>query len=458
MSMQRGLLLFTTLSVAACPAADPPVTTTDNDDTSSTGAPGTSAPATSSTGGSTEPTDTGAHTSGATDTGATSSPGETSAPGSSTDTGHADTDSTDTDSTDTDSTDTDSTDTGAPVCDAGWAVPRVDVDALAKHDLAWVGCEFTACGPEDSPMPGDPSLLCEAFVAADAPLEYLGLVTLNEVGAFTTDDVVSPMNFAWLDGKRHIYRYDENILIMTEADGAADQLDVYYTARGLEILRTQHPAVYQALVVDPMALPDGPTLDGFGWKNRLRSFVISFDTSPLYIAAGLTVLDAAPVVDMQTDLDTYSNAAAVSVDRETIRGASDTVGSRPIYDRPSDDENFLRYMREGVVETLVHEFLHLRVDRLNSVDEDMLALYNRRGDPNACASFELEETLVAATSLLYFREAGGLSDTYLDYYDVVLDANREILMQCPEYAMWEQQFSMPSGLDERYDLRLFDLQ
>jgi hypothetical protein len=207
-----------------------------------------------------------------------------------------------------------------------------------------------------------------------------------------------------------------------------------------------------------MALPDGPTLDGFGWKNRLRSFVISFDTSPLYIAAGLTVLDAVPTLDMQTDLDTYSNAAAVSIDRETILGASDTVGSRPIYDRPSDDENFLRYMREGVVETLVHEFLHLRVDRLNSVDADMLALYNRRGDPNACASFELEETLVAATSLLYFREAGGLSDTYLDYYDVVLEANREILMQCPEYPVWEQQFAFPSGVDERYDMRLFDLQ
>jgi hypothetical protein len=65
---------------------------------------------------------------------------------------------------------------------------------------------------------------------------------------------------------------------------------------------------------------------------------------------------------------------------------------------------------------------------------------------------------VASTSLLYFRVAGGLGDAYLDYYDVVLDDNRAALAACPEYAMWAEQFTLPSGVDERYDLRLFDLQ
>ena len=348
-----------------------------------------------------------------------------------------------------------STETGAPDCAPAWTVPDVPADQLAAHDLQWVGCEFTACGPEDSPRPGEPSLLCWPFVIGGAPLVYLGYMHINETGAFSTDDVVAPDNFAWLDGTRHIYRYDQRFYIMTEADEPADQLDVFYTVRALELLRTEHPEVYQQVVADTAEVAPGPVLPGYGWKNRLRSVVLSFDTSPLYIAAGLTVLDAAPVAMM--NLDVYSNVAAISIDRETILGSLPDVGTRPIYGEPEDDENFLRYLREGLAETLVHELLHTRVDRLNSMDGAMELLYDRRGDPNACAKFYLEESLVAATSLLHFRAAGGLSDTYIDYYDVVLDANLKIVEACPDYATWEQMFSMPSGVDPRYDLRIVDL-
>ncbi|MCY1007697.1 hypothetical protein OV079_19505 [Nannocystis pusilla] len=40
----------------------------------------------------------------------------------------------------------------------------------------------------------------------------------------------------------------------------------------------------------------------------------------------------------------------------------------------------------------------------------------------------------------------------------MLDANLEVVMQCPEFAAWEAQFSAPSGVDPRYDLRLLDLE
>lgn len=350
----------------------------------------------------------------------------------------------------------DSTETGAPDCAPAWTVPDVPADQLAAHDLQWVGCEYTACGPEDSPRPGEPSLLCWPFTISGAPLEYLGHMHVNDSGAFSTDDIVAPDNFGWLDGTRHIYRYDQRVYIMTEGDAPADQLDVFFTVRALELLRSEHADVYQTVVTDTEQVVPGPTLPGKGWKNRLRSVVISFDTSPLYIAAGLSVLDAAPVTMM--NLDVYSNVAAISIDRETILGSMQDVGTRPIYQRPEDDENFLRYLREGLAETLVHELLHTRVDRLNSVEEAMELLYDRRGDPDACAKFYLEETLVAASSLLHFRESGGLSDTYIDYYDVVLEGNLKIVEACPDFAMWEQIFGMPSGVDPRYDLRIVDLQ
>ena len=344
-------------------------------------------------------------------------------------------------------------DTGM-VCEPSWAVPTVGPAQLAAHDLQWVTCELTTCGPDELPMPG---VLCDPFSLDGVPLEYLGHIHPNDSGAFTTNDVVSKDNIAWLDGERHVYRYDEAVYLMTEQDGAVDQLQVFFTVRALELLRHGHPTAYQRLVVDTAQYPADPVLQGLDWKNRERSLVFSFDTSPLYIAAGITVLDAAPTKDKGVNL--YSNVPAISIDRETILGAMPDIGSRPIYQRPSDDENFLRYLREGLADTVLHELLHRYVDRLNSVDARMNALYFRRTDQTACARWELEEALVAAASLLHFRKDGSIGDTYLEYYDLVLDTNLAVVKKCPEYmTTWKDQFASPSGVHERYDLRLLDLQ
>ncbi|MFZ6178128.1 hypothetical protein [Nannocystis pusilla] len=464
---QRSLSsLGFTLALAAAPGCGDPSAQTDSD--GSAGTTSTSDATTTTEPGPTttvEPpgptsTDTTAEASGTTAEASTSTTAETST-GTTAETGTSSTSTSSTTadtSTSTTTADTSSStgDTESGVCEPTWVVPDVAADSLAKHDLLWIECDLLSCGADDLPGPGETSLLCDEFTLDGVPLEYLGYLHPNATGAFTTDDVISPSNIAWLDGERHVYRYGESIYVMTEQDEARDQLEVFFTVRALELLRVDHPATYQALLVDTAEFPAQAPIDGLGWKNRTRSVVISFDTTPLYIAAGITVLDTAPTLDQGLDL--YSNVPAISIDRETILGASDQVGSRPIYDKPGDDENFLRYMREGVAETLVHELLHRYVDRLNSVDAAMNDLYFRRGDMQACARFELEEALVAAASLLHFRAAGGVGETYLDYYDVVLDANLEVVMQCPEFAAWEAQFSAPSGVDPRYDLRLLDLE
>ncbi len=357
---------------------------------------------------------------------------------------------------DTSTTDGD-TDTGSGVCEAAlWELPEASTEELAAHDLGWIPCDYSVCGPDDA-EPGQ-TMLCADFSLDGVPLEYLGFVHPNDSGAFTTDDVISEQSIAWLNSPRHVYRYDASIYILTELDDVIDQLDVYFTVRALEVLRLDHAATYEALLVDTAAYPEEPILDGLGWKNRNGSYVISFDTSPLYIAAGLTVLDQAPVFNEMEMYTEYSNVPAISIDRETILGVSEEIGSRPIYNKPGDDENFLRYAREGLAETLIHELGHRYIDRLNSVDAAMKGLYDRRVDPDACAKWELEEVLVASASQLHFRKAGGVGDTYLDYYDVVLDANLAVVKECPDYAEWAETFASPSGVHERYDLRLLDLE
>ncbi|MEZ4452677.1 MAG: hypothetical protein R3B09_24670 [Nannocystaceae bacterium] len=463
MHIQRSLLpLAYVAALAACNGADEGTSAADDGATTSEG--GTTVASTglfTSSAGTTGATSTDATTSGPGTTASTTAPGTTepgtTEPGTTepgTTEGTTDPGTTTGTDTDTD-TDTEGT-TGVVECEPSWAIPEVPADALAAHDLGWIGCELLACGDEDKPEPGEPSVLCREFSLEGVPLEYLGHLHINETGVFTKDDVVSPQNIPWLDGLHHIYKYDQSIFLMVEGDEASDQLDVFFAVRALEILRADHPLVWERLIDAIGEFPAEKTLMNASWKNRLRGVIVSFDTSPQYIAAGLTILDTAPESMMNVDL--YSNVLGISIDRETIRGSSDTVGSRPIYKKPGDDENFLRYLREGLVETLVHELLHPRVDRLNSVDTAMNELWNRRFDNQACARFELEEALVAASSLLHFREAGGVSDTYLDYYDVVLDANLAKVAECPDYPTWSQEFSIPSGVDPRYDLRLFDLE
>lgn len=459
MHRQRTLLLLASLTAAGCPGpggdttgdTGEPAVSTGSSDTGASAPPTSGEPGPTSTGpGETGTVDVTTGTTGDATTGADATTGTTTGT-----TGDASTGTTGGDTTDGTATDTETT--GVVECEPSWTVPEVAADELAKHDLQWIGCEFTACGPDDAPLPGEPSLLCAPFAVADAPLEYLGAMHINDSGAFTTDQVVSAQNFAWLHGVRHIWRLGERVYVMTQADGPAEQLEVYFAVRALELMRTEHPETWDIIFTETAEIPAQDTVYDYPWKNRLRSVVISFDTSPLYIAAGLTILDAAPIINAQTTYQEYSNVAAISIDRETIRGESDSVGSKPIYGQPEPDANFLRYLREGLVETLVHELLHTRIDRLNSVDLDMNELWGRRGVNDACAKWELEEALVAATSLLHFRNRGDVGDGYLDYYDVVLDQNLAVVKACPSYMSWVDQFALPSGVHERYDLRIVDL-
>lgn len=335
------------------------------------------------------------------------------------------------------------------------AVPRADLDA---HDLKWVDSSWTACCPGDVPQGADPkdSLMCSALRPDLGALSYLGLKHPNQSGAFSTPDVISPKSFAWLDGPRHIYKYGDHVYITTSADEAHDQLNVFFTLRALEILRTKYPQTQEYLFTEMSRFPTRPALEGTGWKNRVMSFIFSFDPSPEQIAAGITAIDAAPKKDPNTGLDLYENTAIISIDSETILGRDSTAGSRPLYGMDDADENYLRYMREGLHDTIVHEVLHRLIDRLNSVDPRMNVLYNRRSGAKICEPIALEEALVASSSLALFRRTGLISTAYLQYYDQILDENRRRIAQCPEAAQWAKDFASQSS-EPRYQMSLLNL-
>ncbi|MFY0541465.1 hypothetical protein [Nannocystis pusilla] len=256
---QRSLSsLGFTLALAAAPACGGPAAQTDSDSsaaTTSTSDATTSEPGPTTTVEPPDPTSTGTTSEASTDTTAEATTGTTAESSTSTTTVESSTSTTTAETSTTSTQGTSTGDTESGVCEPTWVVPDVAADALAEHDLLWIECELLSCGVDEQPGPGETSLLCDEFTLAGVPLEYLGYLHPNATGAFTTDDVITPSNIAWLDGERHVYRYGESIYVMTEQDEARDQLEVFFTVRALELLRVDHPATYQALLVDTAEFP-----------------------------------------------------------------------------------------------------------------------------------------------------------------------------------------------------------
>lgn len=245
-----------------------------------------------------------------------------------------------------------------------------------------------------------------------------------------------------LDKKAYFWRYGD-IDIAVPDDTYKDQLNVYAVARAIEILKYRYPKAYNKLFVEIRNFSSDSVNFGI-CKNRFPVLLFSFDESPLLVASGATAW--AGDARYKCDGD-YSNVSVVSIDNINIQGISDS-GSKPIYNALTSEENYIRYLREGLVETMVHEMLHRYIDYRRSHEQSFNALFDARskipgsvvctGLPSniQCSGFANslyspfsnltisgEEAIIITTSLHYFAREGGIQSNLLFYYRGTLDTN-----------------------------------
>lgn len=303
--------------------------------------------------------------------------------------------------------------------------------ALQNHDLRWIttGNDFDQSALDSIAIDAEIGRRLRAYDAAtpivtyDVPINSgrLSRPTHQKyvefdprIGTLAVSNSGRP-----LDREAYFWRYGD-VHIAVPGDTHRDQLNVYAVARALEILRYRYPDAYQRLFVDVRGFPaDSPTFEKH--RRRFSTLLFSFDESPTYVAAGATGLGAIATPAGST-IAASSNIAVVSIDNTTIQGSSPN-GSQPIYQR-SADENYVRYLREGLVESLVHEMLHRYVDHRSSFD----AVYNELHRYRNGGIFEVEEAIVASTSLGYFSRAGGLQSDISYYYNDTLRSNIRTMM------------------------------
>ncbi len=257
-----------------------------------------------------------------------------------------------------------------------------------------------------------------AIITFDVPINSERLSYVGEQKYIEFNKQIGKLNKAQpkgpLDKAAHFWRYGD-IDVAVPGDTYEDQLNVYSIARAVEILKYRYPSAYNKLFVETRDFaPTPPVYGNPKYKNKYSVLLFSFDTSPDPIAVGISAVGNAVLAN---GVEEYSNVSVVSLHSSNIRGAGD-VGSGPIYMAPTPDENYVRYLREGLIETLVHEMLHRYIDYRHPYDTLFFNLYQARYADPSRESLRIrgEEAIVTSTSLHYFNREGGLQSKVPFFY------------------------------------------
>lgn len=237
------------------------------------------------------------------------------------------------------------------------------------------------------------------------------------------------LNMPMIDREMEIYNYD-GVYILVRTSGAEDLLNVYFAARAIELIRHKYPEAYERLIKpDQVQLgyyrlqPYPEQLSQLPVINRL-SPVIAFDGSPRFIAGSLwnKYLSAAPTFDYLGYM-VYLNTLTALTSYDYSKGRP-----KEIYQQADSLMNFYLYLREGLVESVIHEFTHHYITNFALLDARCAYIFNKRADAaDPLFDDDAEEAIVLNTVHRYFTAKGGLSDTLGRFYERKLQVKKAIL-------------------------------
>jgi hypothetical protein len=257
----------------------------------------------------------------------------------------------------------------------------------------------------------------------EIPINTHKLEYLKQVNPFTLEDLkgAGKDGLSHYDKSLHIYKYGD-VYISTPTDTQTDQMNVYYTARSLEILKTRYPEAYNRLFVDSKRFL--ATEPKYGdWLNRNKLFWVGFNTNPSGVASNNHFFITGQKTPNRKS--TSVNIAAINIHNVKILGKNTTSGPRPIYNQGTDADNYRLHMREGLIVSIVHEMMHNYIQYAAGVSDYYNNAVALRNKPDGEVA---EESVVMNTTYRYFNEKGGLmpqQETY--YYREVFDVNMTTL-------------------------------
>ncbi|WP_159019854.1 hypothetical protein [Algibacter sp. L3A6] len=268
-------------------------------------------------------------------------------------------------------------------------------------------------------------------------LKYVGKKHPNDYLTFSHDAFTTRLNH--LNKECEIYEYD-TINIFIESKDNKNILNLFFTLRALTIIKVKYPEAYSKLIQQNISKNATSYILQAPYRRpstlNKNNSIISFDNSPIDIAASTTDL----FFGSQTNIggwDYYENTnnLVMSIDNETILGDQDTKGSKPIYKFEDKDDNYFNYMRDGLIESIIHEFVHLYITNSVSIDEKSFFINEMRNDTtDKNFDIDVEEAIVLNTCLKYYKTKGGISYEVLNFYEKMLQTKQEILTKTFNYS------------------------
>lgn len=285
-------------------------------------------------------------------------------------------------------------------------VPQREVE---QRDLAWVK-------PTGSGSPKRGSFLAAKVPLARDQLRYLGFGSPRKLPPF---DATYRLPSGLAQRSFHVWRYREHY-VLTASDGRREQLCVAAIARALELLRARWPRRYQAVLRGPQTAPEQlarlrarDPRKSVSFLNVTRCFAFVLDGG--FSAIARSGYELGPKVRVQVgeqSLDLFRNVARVTINLPAIQG----VSSHRLYGREEPLGDFLRYLRDGLVETLAHEALHCLLRRDKNVEPLFWLLIERlRSLGGESLGKAVEEAFVVEGATRWLS-GGGLSAQVSDYY------------------------------------------
>lgn len=196
-----------------------------------------------------------------------------------------------------------------------------------------------------------------------------------------------------VSAERHDFEYDQ-FIISVKTDSQQNLDIILRTANALKKLKNSNRRAYE-FIRTTMTYPTAPSLSKNLWKNRNEQIIFSFDKTPVFIGASGTLIGQA---SNDHGIDFFRNYAIVSIDEETILGTDDNLGSKPIYKRQSPKDNYVLYMNDGLLFTMVHELVHQYISYRNSSSSLANAIYLARNRNQAAVDQIAEKARLDAVT------------------------------------------------------------
>ncbi len=261
-------------------------------------------------------------------------------------------------------------------------------------------------------------------------LAYYGYLDFKKTGIVTDSELFTsqPDLYADADGPRNIFQYG-NLTLLTTYNSYEDQLHVYSIIRSFIILQYKYPEIYEALFLNTALDPrENPQIvkdkSNPGVYNANPYFVVSIHENPKKASNATTSYFSPQHVDpISNSWLADKNVHVIFFHKETLRNGGVYTGGIPMYPSLAKADAHIRFLRDGLLQTLVHERLHNYVSNYAPINQMCDFMRNDASliTGNGSTYRYLEEPIITHTVNTLFESYGGMSTEVMQYYQELFD-------------------------------------